>query len=116
MALIPPFNSDGLLPPGDYEVTFDQLRKSPLVMGTISRTFSSNWDAQWRHHLVSNLEILTRQLWHIGISDVFADGSFAEAKDHPNELEFPSAFRQSRSNGAPRGIIKLRKDSSHDSN
>ena len=194
MLLIPPFNSDGLLPPGDYEVTFDQLRKSPLVLGTTSRKFSSTWNAQWRHHLVSNLEILTRQLWRIGISDVFADGSFAEAKDHPNdidgyftcdldrlksgqlarelntldrsniwswdprsrrpyqgypkrqlpmwhkyrvelyphvsnlaavsgirdqhgnELEFPSAFRQSRSNGAPRGIIKLRKDSSHDSN
>ena len=111
MLLIPPFNSDGLLPPGDYEVTFDQLRKSALVMGTTSRKFSSNWDVQWRHQLVSNLEILTRQLWRIGISDVFA-----EAKDHPNELEFPSAFRQSRSNGAPRGIIKLRKDSSHDSN
>ena len=27
-----------------------------------------------------------------------------------------TSFRQSRSNGAPRGIIKLRKDSSHDSN
>ena len=194
MLLIPPFNSDGLLPPGDYEVTFDQLRKSALVIGTQSRKFSSHWDAPWRNHLVSNLEILTRQLWRIGISEVFADGSFAEAKDHPNdidgyftcdldllksgqlarelntldrsniwswdprsrrpfqgypkrqlpmwhkyrvelyphvpnlaalsgirdrhgnELEFPSAFRQSRSNGAPRGIIKLRKDSSHDSN
>lgn len=97
-------------------MTFDQLRKSALVIGTQSRKFSSNWDALWRNHLVSNLEILTRQLWRIGISEVFADGSFAETKDHPNELEFPSAFRQSRSNGAPRGIIKLRKDSSHDSN
>ena len=97
-------------------MTFDQLRKSALVIGTQSRKFLSHWDAPWRNHLVSNLEILTRQLWRIGISDVFADGSFAETKDHPNELEFPSAFRQSRSNGAPRGIIKLRKDSSHDSN
>jgi hypothetical protein len=50
MLLIPPFNSDGLLPPGDYEVTFDQLRKSPLVIGTQSRKFSSHWDAPWRNH------------------------------------------------------------------
>jgi hypothetical protein len=127
---------------------------------------------------------MTRQLWQVGIRDVFADGSFVEEKDHPNdidgyfvcalaelasgeltrklnlldpykiwtwdprsrqafrgypkkqlpmwhryrielyphvagfssgirdvqgnELEFPSAFRQSRRDGRPRGIIKLR--------
>jgi hypothetical protein len=28
---------------------------------------------------------------------------------HGNELEFPSAFRQSRRDGTPRGIVKLRK-------
>jgi len=27
---------------------------------------------------------------------------------HGNELEFPSAFRQSRRDGTPRGIVKLR--------
>ena len=64
-------------------------------------------------------------------TEVFADGSFVEEKDHPNdidgyfvcsltdlssgirdrqghELEFPSAFRQSRRNGRPRDIIKLK--------
>ncbi len=56
---------------------------------------------------------MTEQLWNIGVTDVFADGSFVEEKDHPNdidghELEFPSAFRQSRRDGMPRGIIKLR--------
>jgi hypothetical protein len=134
---------------------------------------------------VDNLEILTRQLWQVGITEVFADGSFAEDKDHPNdidgyfvcgldplrtgeltrklnlldpykvwtwdpasrrpyrgypkrqlpmwhqywvelyphvpglglgsgirdrhghELEFPSAFRQSRRDGKPRGIVKI---------
>ena len=127
----------------------------------------------------------TRQLWQAGIREVFADGSFAEDKDHPNdidgysvcgliqlktgelvrhlnlldpfkiwtrtrprgshtgdirrnncrcgtgyrvemyphvpglgigcgirdkhghELEFPSAFRQSRRDGKPRGIVKI---------
>ena len=136
--------------------------------------------------LVDNLEVLTRQLWQVGIDEVYADGSFAEDKDHPNdidgyfvcsleelksgqlqralnfldpdkvwtwapesrrpyrgypklqlpmwhryrvelyphvpglgigcgihdrhgnELEFPSAFRQSRRAGTPRGIVKLR--------
>jgi hypothetical protein len=136
--------------------------------------------------LVRNLEILTQQLWQVGIREVFADGSFAEDKDHPNdidgyficnliqlktgelarqlnlldpfkvwtrdptsrrpyrgdpkkqlpmwhryrvelyphvpglgigcgirdeyghELEFPSAFRQSRRNNKPRGIVKMK--------
>jgi hypothetical protein len=179
---IPPFQPDGLLPPGDYEVSFAELRNSVLVTGP---QLVSNWDTQWRAHLVDNLEILVKQLWQIGITDIYADGSFAEDKYHPNdidgyfacdlnslasgwlarelnlidphkiwtwdpatrrpypgfaklqlpmwhqyrvelyphvagtggcgiidkfgnELEFPSAFRQSRNNGAPRGIIKIR--------
>ena len=135
--------------------------------------------------MVGNLEILTRRLWRAGIREVFADGSFVEDKDHPNdidgyfvcgldeprtgelarmlnlldpakvwtwdpasrkpyrgspkrqlpmwhryrvelyphvpglgigcgifdkygnELEFPSAFRQCRRNGKPRGIVKI---------
>jgi hypothetical protein len=180
---IPPFQTDGLLPPGDYEVSFAELRQSVLVVGPRP---VSNWDGAWRAHLVDNLELLVKQLWHVGITEIFADGSFAEDKDHPNdidgyfvcdlnslksgdlirrlnlldpykiwtwdpssrrpyqghakkqlpmwhqyrvelyphviglgigcgifdkhgnELEFPSAFRQSRNNGAPRGIVKIR--------
>ena len=184
MFAIPPFDADGLLPPGDYEVTFDELRASILVTG--ANDGKSSWDAAWRLHLIGNLETLTRQLWQIGISQIFADGSFAEDKDHPNdidgyfdcsldlirtgeltrqlnrldafkvwtwdpatrrpyrgypkrqlpmwhryrvelyphipglgigsgirdkfghELEFPSAFRQSRRDGKPRGIVKIK--------
>lgn len=186
MAVIPPFQADGLLPPGDYEVSFDELRRSILVVGAGGEAMSPTWDAGWRAKLVDNLEILTRQLWQVGITEVFADGSFAEDKDHPNdidgyfvcglgplasgqlarelnlldpfkiwtwdpasrrpyrgypkrqlpmwhtyrvelyphvaglglgsgirdkygnELEFPSAFRQSRRDGKPRGIVKIR--------
>jgi hypothetical protein len=186
MAGIPPFEADGLLPPGDYEVSFDELRQSLLVLGPDGAARSPAWDTGWRAKLVDNLEILTRQLWKAGITEVFADGSFAEDKDHPNdidgyfvcgldvlrsgqltrelnlldpykvwtwdpasrrpyrgypkrqlpmwhqyrvelyphvpglglgsglrdkyghELEFPSAFRQSRRDGKPRGIVKLR--------
>jgi hypothetical protein len=186
MALIPPFEVDGLLPPGDYDVSFDELRQSILVLGPVGPSMSATWDSSWRANLVDNLEILTRQLWQVGITEVFADGSFAEDKDHPNdidgyfvcgldvlrsgqltrelnlldpykvwtwdpasrrpyhgypkrqlpmwhkyrvelyphvpglglgtgirdrhgnELEFPSAFRQSRRDGKPRGIAKIR--------
>lgn len=186
MVVIPAFNPDGLLPAGDYEVSFDDLRRSVLVAGSGNAAEWPNWDASWRATLVNNLETLTRQLWQVGIREVFADGSFAEDKDHPNdidgyfvcdlarlksgqlerelnlldphkvwtwdpasrrpyrgypkrqlpmwhryrvelyphvpglgigsgildrhgnELEFPSAFRQSRRDGTPRGIVKLR--------
>jgi hypothetical protein len=33
MPLILPFEPDGLLQPGDYEVSFDELRSSILVLG-----------------------------------------------------------------------------------
>jgi hypothetical protein len=63
MARIPPFEPDGLLPPGDYEVSFDELRKSPLVLGPRDPKKSPSWDSRWRDELVRNLETLTRQLW-----------------------------------------------------
>lgn len=185
MAVIPPFESDGLLPPGDYEVSFSELRQSWLVVGPGNPGAWPTWDSGWRSKLVDNLEVLTQQLWQVGIVEVFADGSFAEDKDHPNdidgyfiydlqrlksgeltrelnllepdkiwtwdpasrrpyrgypkrqlpmwhkyrvelyphvpglgigsglrdkhgnELEFPSAFRQSRRDGTPRGIVKV---------
>ena len=186
VAVVPPFEPDGLLPPGDHEISFAELRHSALVLGPGDRGHESAWDTPWRERLVGNLEILTRQLWRIGIREIFADGSFAEDKDHPNdidgyfvcdldrlrtgeltrqlnlldpfkvwtwdpasrkpyrgypkkqlpmwhryrvelyphvpglgfssgirdryghELEFPSAFRQSRRDGKPRGIVKIR--------
>jgi hypothetical protein len=180
VTVLPPFNSDGLLPPGDYELSFDELRKSLLVKGTADPL----WDEAWRRKLVDNLETLCVQLWKVGIEEIFADGSFAEDKAHPNdidgyftcdlkllssgeltrqlnlldpfkvwtwdpaarrshpgypkkqlpmwhyyrvelyphvpgfscgirdkhghELEFPSAFRQSRRDGKPRGIVKIK--------
>jgi len=186
MTVVPTFTDDGLLPRGDFEVSFDELRQSVLVLGPGDPAEFPSWDANWRARLVDNLEILTRQLWSVGIRDVFADGSFAEDKDHPNdidgyfvcdlarlrtgqlerelnlldpdkvwtwdpasrrpyrgypkrqlpmwhryrvelyphvpglgigsgildrhgnELEFPAAFRQSRRDGTPRGIVKIR--------
>jgi hypothetical protein len=182
MATIPTFDADGLLPPNDYELSFEELRHSILAVGP----GRAEWDSAWRLQLIGNLETLTEQLWQVGVSEVFADGSFAEDKDHPNdidgyfvcsldalksgelarrlnlldpfkvwtwdpatrkpyrgypkkqlpmwhryrvelyphvpglgigsgirdkfghELEFPSAFRQSRRDGKPRGIVKIK--------
>lgn len=84
---IPGFDNDGLLPQGDYSVTIPQLRESLLVHGPRGLEAKPTWDAGWRAQLVDNLEILVRQSWQVGISDVFADGSFAEDKDHPNDID-----------------------------
>ena len=78
--MIPSFDADGLLPPGDYEVSFEELRRSALVARDADRP--ETWDSAWREQLVGNLEVLTRQLWAVGVRDVYADGSFAEDKDH----------------------------------
>ncbi len=45
---IPHFDTRGLLPPGDYPVTFFQLRDSPLVQNHID-----GWDKDWRLNLVN---------------------------------------------------------------
>jgi len=183
---IPAFASGGLLPPGEYEVSFEELRQSVLVLGPDDLGEFSLWDVDWRRQLVNNLEILTRQLWQVGVREIFVDGSFAEDNNHPGDidgyfvcdfeswrtgdlerklnlldpyriwtwdqdsrmpyrgyskeqlpmwhryrvelypyapgrgidsgirdrsgrpLEFPSAFRQSRDGGKPKGIVKLR--------
>ena len=87
MGPIPQFTEEGLLPPGDYEATLDELRHSILVVGPEGRINDPKWDAPWRKTLVDNLEIMVRQLWQVGIGDIFIDGSFAEDKDHPNDID-----------------------------
>jgi len=74
---IPEFTNEGLLPRGDYEATFDELRESVLVVGPEDKRSYPNWDVGWRRWLVDQLEILTLQLWQVGITEVFADGSYA---------------------------------------
>lgn len=83
--VIPPFTADSLLPVGTFRVTFTELRESHLVHG-IDRELSG-WDAAWRAKLVDNAEILVRQLWECGITEIFLDGSFTEAKPHPNDID-----------------------------
>lgn len=85
MITLPGFTEDGLLPPGDYQMTLDELRESMLVKGPGADHL--NWDGAWRLHLVDNLEILAKQLWQAGVDDIFVNGSFVEDKDHPNDID-----------------------------
>lgn len=80
---IPAFDPRGLLPPGDYEVTFEQLRESVLVHGTAEFQL----DGPWRKHLIEQAELMVNQLWRVGITEIFLDGSFVEAKEHPNDID-----------------------------
>ena len=82
---LPMFMPSDVLPPGDYALTLDELRQSHLVTG--EGNDSANWDVFWRGGLVDNLEVLVRQLWQVGITQIFVDGSFVENKDHPNDID-----------------------------
>lgn len=84
MKLPSKFNKDGLLDPGTYVVTFNELRKSLLVLGDGS---SDSWDKNWREELVKRAEVLVDQLWQVGVTEIFLDGSFVEDKDHPNDID-----------------------------
>jgi Family of unknown function (DUF6932) len=84
--ILPEFNADGVLPAGDYPLTLAQLRASMLVVGPGVATYP-NWDSQWRAQLVDNLSTMVNQLWQVGVSEIFVDGSFVEDKDHPNDID-----------------------------
>lgn len=78
------FNDKGLLPPGDYEVTFEEIRQSVVVLGP---PHEPGWDREWREVLVGNLEIMVKQLISVGIQDIFINGSFVQNKLHPNDID-----------------------------
>jgi len=79
------FTDEGLLPAGDYSMTIDKIDRSMLVVGP--GPDYPNWDAAWRRFLVRQLGILTMQLWQVGVTEIFVDGSFVEAKDHPGDID-----------------------------
>lgn len=84
MPLPSAFDANGVLPIGTHTATFDELRNSLLVRGDNT---SPNWDANWRLSLVDKAEALVGQLWRVGITEIFLDGSFTEAKDAPNDID-----------------------------
>jgi len=82
---LPPFTAEGLLPVGDYALTFTKLRQSHLVTG--AGNLSPTWDTPWRATLIDNLETMAEQLWAVGITRIVVDGSFVEDKDHPGDID-----------------------------
>lgn len=89
MVPLPEFVADGVLPPGDYELSLADLKDSMLVVGPRrgGRQKRPAWDTDWRRQLVDNLEVLVTQLSQVGITEIFVNGSFVEDKDHPNDID-----------------------------
>jgi hypothetical protein len=81
-AEMPHFNPQGLLA-HDFELTFEQLEASMLVLGP-KRT---PWDEDRRHKLVRCARVLVEHLWAVGIDEVYLDGSFVEKKASPNDID-----------------------------
>lgn len=105
--MIHTFNSDGLLPPGDYKMNLDEIRESILVKGP--EDGSENWDQKWRLQLINNCEILVEQLVRVGIIEIYINGSFVEDKDHPNDIDgyFECEFSKFVSGNLKRELNKI---------
>jgi hypothetical protein len=54
----------------------DEIRPSMFVNGPGPDYL--HWDGEWRMRLVDNLEVLVRQLWAVGVTEIFIDGSFLQ--------------------------------------
>jgi hypothetical protein len=79
------FNRHGLLPPMDYEMSLSELGQSLLIKG--SDLTALDWDVTQRRKLASNFGILVEQLWRIGITRIFVDGSFVENESFPHDID-----------------------------
>lgn len=84
-AKLPPFTQEGLLPEGEYPMSFDEIRDSWIVKGPVRD--HPGWDSSWRKNLVDNFGVLARQLWKVGKDRILIDGSFCEAKDRPRDID-----------------------------
>ena len=87
MIELPPFTKDGVLPPADYVFTFEELKQTYLILGPHPKSDYPDWDVTWRLHLVENTKIICDQLFTVGITEIFINGSFVEDKDHPNDID-----------------------------
>lgn len=87
MPELPQFTIEGLLPPGEFVLALQELEQSILVDGPDDRDAHPGWDGAWRRKLVENLGILVGQLRQVGITEILADGSFVEDKEHPNDID-----------------------------
>ncbi len=83
--LLPHVTAQGLLPPGDYPLTLQQLSQSMLVVGP--HPVPPGWDRPGRLRLVNNLTVLVSQLRQIGITETYIAGSFVQDKPDPDDID-----------------------------
>ena len=90
--VLPRFTENGLLPPGDHTLAIDELRDSYLVDG--EGLGIPTWNSTRRAQLVENLELFVRQLWQVGVENIFVNGSFVTNKPDPGDIDayFECAF------------------------
>jgi hypothetical protein len=72
---IPQLEDSGYLPEGDHEATLDEVE---LVFG--SAGFK-------RRELMGNLKEIAEELWGLGVSMIWIDGSFISAKRRPDDVD-----------------------------
>jgi hypothetical protein len=82
---IPEFTGDGLLPAGVHDLYLDELLASSLVIKPVR--ISGPWDSDRRLEIGQALANYMPHLWHVGITNVFVDGSFATSKASPSDAD-----------------------------
>ena len=88
-------------------MTLEELKDSMLVEGPGEGY--PNWDAEWRAKLVENLRVLVVQLWEVGVTEIFVNGSFVEDKEHPGDIDgcFECSFMDVATGHLRRELNKL---------
>ena len=72
--MIPPFDATGILPPGVYWASWDE----------VTSRFGGN---PWRQRLITGLSAALKNLKSAGCRTVYLDGSFVTSKNRPNDYD-----------------------------
>jgi hypothetical protein len=91
--MLPAFTKEGLLPPGDYKL-------HPHNVWTCDPATRRPYPGYPKRQL---------PMWHVYRVELYPHiGQLSGILDkYGNELEFPSAFRLSRRDGQPKGIVRI---------
>jgi hypothetical protein len=82
---LPAFTAEGLLPPGVHRLHLSALPESLLVRKPAQ--VSARWDEDRRRAIADALCRYVPHLWHVGVPDVFLDGSYVTDKAQPQDAD-----------------------------
>jgi len=82
---LPAFTAEGLLPPGIHRLRVTELPASLLVRKPPPA--ARPWDARRRREIADALSTYVPHLWHVGVPDVFLDGSYVTDKAQPGDAD-----------------------------